>query len=277
MTRKILFFVVVLFTLAPLLWASHSAFTTSDSRLWQFQLETGEYGVVGETGYLIYCLAFSPNGELYGLTDAGDIVTVDPATAEATLVGPLVEPVDPTAADLEFDHDGVLWLLEPSYPAVLYSVDTTTGRATARASFEQVFMLGLASARGRLIAGGWSFWELDPDSGSATEITAIPNLGTNGIVAHLSFGHSGFLWGRSAAPYCPGPSPCDSAIAAFDLESGAKLREVFVPSASIQFTDALAIRSASVFPIPALSGSGIIALISLFAVAGVCLIRRGRL
>jgi hypothetical protein len=103
----------------------------------------GALNDAGGTNYPITGLAFHPTtGVLYGSTGnnpaatAARLVTINPATAQVTVVGSFnAGPVNSTGtpatmADLDFDAAGNLYGVASIGGPNLYSIDTTTGQAT---------------------------------------------------------------------------------------------------------------------------------------------------
>jgi len=84
---------------------------------------------VGDTGYLLTGLAFSPlSGELYGTTSGyapNALVKIDPDTGAATEVGPHNGPI----VDISFAPDGTLYGWS-EYEDALVTIDLTTGETT---------------------------------------------------------------------------------------------------------------------------------------------------
>jgi hypothetical protein len=80
--------------------------------------------------------ALTPAEGLYGVdASQGLLLSIDPATAEATVIGPLGIPVFTAGAD--FDCDGTLWAFSSAGNEVmdLYTLDLGTGAATVARSF----------------------------------------------------------------------------------------------------------------------------------------------
>ncbi|MGA3285504.1 MAG: hypothetical protein ABSD57_13740 [Verrucomicrobiota bacterium] len=79
----------------------------------------------------IESLAFQPDtGVLYGCAQSG-LYTINPLTAEATLVGSFGTPYNlNTAQNIRFDTDGNLYLSNTSDNTDIYQVSTQTGQAT---------------------------------------------------------------------------------------------------------------------------------------------------
>jgi Repeat of unknown function (DUF6923) len=114
--------------------------------LWLIDPARGFGQVVGDMGAEITGIAFHPfTGVLYGVTatiqlppqnfSPGDLVTIDPLTGVATLVGSLglddLSDEGPTLADIAFDPTtGVLYGWRARRSGDLYTVDLETGAAT---------------------------------------------------------------------------------------------------------------------------------------------------
>lgn len=114
--------------------------------LWLLDPATGAGQVIGDLGAEITGIAFHPfTGVLFGVTATiqlppdnfapGDLVTIDPLTGVATLVGSLglddLTDEGPTLADIAFDPTtGVLYGWRARRSGDLYTVDLATGAAT---------------------------------------------------------------------------------------------------------------------------------------------------
>src|SRR5262249_60289416 len=83
-------------------------------------------GVVG--------LTYRSDGVLYGVSeDTDSLYVIDPATAEALLVGP--SHIDLHGGDITFDGDGNLWdWTNIGASSGLYRLDPATGQATLQDS-----------------------------------------------------------------------------------------------------------------------------------------------
>jgi hypothetical protein len=113
-----------------------------------------------------------PEG-LYGIDAAsGVLVYVDPATAAATVIGPVGLPLQSTGAD--FDCDGTLWAFSSvgGQKMDLYTLDLATGAASVVKSFDAT---GLATGSGFEFGpdeatpywrNGPSLYTLDPAAGT---------------------------------------------------------------------------------------------------------------
>lgn len=190
----------------------------------RLDLATGDYSLVGDTGYIdVEGLAFAPDGTLYGVDDATKtLLTIDLETGQATPVGAgegnLGLPTGPDQGrdfGLSFDVDGTLWL-SSDVTGEVWQVDRDTGALTAIvtasgntvAGFEngdgkshsgsQPHLTGMASCGDRLygisVSGEQSLYRSDRDP---YEIQLVGPLGA-GLEfddGGLSFDDSGTLWG----------------------------------------------------------------------------------
>lgn len=105
----------------PTLWVS-----TGNGQLATVDVSNGATTVVGNTsGIALTDIAFSPTGELYGISFT-DLYKVNATTAALTLVGGLGS-VFGTANALVFGADGTLYMAG----SALYKVNTSTGAASA--------------------------------------------------------------------------------------------------------------------------------------------------
>ena len=88
---------------------------------------TAQSTLVGNTGNGIYAVKFRKDGILFGASYT-DLYTIDTTTAQAKHVGAFGVPSS-TYFDLSFDDQNNLYMAQSS--GTLYKVDTTTGAATA--------------------------------------------------------------------------------------------------------------------------------------------------
>lgn len=105
---------------APTLWVS-----TGGAQLATVDVATGATSLIGGTGTALTDIAFSPTGDLFGISFSG-LYKVNSSTGATTLVGGLGS-VSGTANALVFGSDGTLYMAGNT----LYSVDTSTGATTA--------------------------------------------------------------------------------------------------------------------------------------------------
>ncbi|HIY49671.1 MAG TPA: T9SS type A sorting domain-containing protein [Candidatus Barnesiella excrementavium] len=98
-------------------------------------IHTGETTSVGtfqegETAVYILALACDVEGTMYGISTSDNLYTIDKATAACTLVGPTgVDAAFTQSMDFDRNSGVLYWLNNADY--TLYTVDTTTGQATA--------------------------------------------------------------------------------------------------------------------------------------------------
>jgi hypothetical protein len=174
------------------------------------------YGMTG--------LAFHPNtGVLYGSTHNNQnadpltlarLVTIDPATAQVTVVGQYNagnagRPT--TMTDLAFDSAGNLYGVGAVGGPQLYSIDTATGQATVigNSGFTSTTGGGLAiSSSGEFYGTPTStrFGTYDAITGVYTDIANPAKPGGGGAYAALSFAPNGRLYGINSAPGSPPPT-----------------------------------------------------------------------
>jgi hypothetical protein len=174
------------------------------------------------TNYPITGLAFHPTtGALYGSTGnnpsttAGLFVSINPATAEVTVIGPFnagpvnTEGTPATMADIGFDSAGNLYGVGSIGGPQLYSIDIGTGQATV------IGNTGLTSTSGGGVAispGGTIFGTPTASrfgtydlAGNYTNITNPVKPGGGGAFAALDF-DGAVLYGLNSAPGSPPPT-----------------------------------------------------------------------
>jgi len=105
---------------APTLWVS-----TGSAGLATVDVATGATSFIGSTGTALTDIAFSPSGDLYGISFS-DLYKVNSSTGATTLVGSLGS-FSGTANALVFGANGTLYMAGSS----LYTVNTLTGAASA--------------------------------------------------------------------------------------------------------------------------------------------------
>lgn len=104
----------------PILWVS-----TGGAQLATVDVATGATSVIGSTSVALTDIAFSPTGDLYGISFTS-LYTVNQGTGAATLIGSL-GAVSGTANALVFGANGTLYMAGNT----LYTVNTSTGATTA--------------------------------------------------------------------------------------------------------------------------------------------------
>jgi hypothetical protein len=179
-----------------------------DMQLTTFDTKTGNSTPIGVTvtGLAIMAMAFGKDGTLYvvgGCKPVGDpadcdptdpgfntLYTVNQSTGELTRIGSTGAPE--YFMDLAVDRHGTLWgvtsCLSPCYaPAVLYTIDPTTGKATKVVNMVgSSTVMGLSFApNGKLYAtdftGNPGLYLVDPKTGFETAIAALPFTLTAGL------------------------------------------------------------------------------------------------
>ena len=149
-------------------------------------------------------IALGPNGLLYATTSASepDLYSIDPATGNATLLGPLFPGAMPLGStDLAFDQNGILWYLTDES---LYQLDPASGGATFVTSGLTGLIL-LASRDGDLygLVADFlgditiTFAQVDP-LGGIDLLGELPDLGLDGAFItfpeSLDFDNQGGIW-----------------------------------------------------------------------------------
>jgi hypothetical protein len=173
--------------------------------------------------YPITALAFHPtSGVLYGATGnnpaatAGRFVTINPATAQVTVVSPFNagpandEGTPATMADLAFDSAGNLFGLASIGGPQLYSINIATGQATVigNSGLASTSGGGLAISPGGVYYGtptASRYGTYDSTTGVFTNITNPTKPGGGGSYAALDF-DGGVLYGLNSAPGSPPPT-----------------------------------------------------------------------
>ncbi len=238
-------------------------------------VELGSYGIPGSSGGP---LAFHPSGTLYALDEERrDLLTVDPVTGAATVVGNLGVPLfGPT--DLTADACGRLWLngYLLNQPALqsLYLIDPATGLATPTVR-PSLFVAGLAARSEELLAlsllSPSRVVRIDRSTGEVTDHLLF-DADVSAHVTGIDYGLAGDLWVIGNTLPMEPPTPL-----AFRV----------TPSGAVEFTpfDVLATGLAIAPPsggctsgpalaVPAASSVGLAALALMLAAAGSLALRR---
>lgn len=181
--------------------------TGNDFQLELLDLSTGTSTPVGSIGQLVFGIAFSPDGRLFGMDLFNDqLLEIDPVTGGGT-------PVGPTGLDLigvrgmTFDASGNLWLTgrESGIGWGFYSVDPITGAAVRLGNpgtgpLTSVGDRVLTAANGRLMEVDVETLELTPFVTPA----ALPSVGGD----YMDMDAAATLWTwRPSAPISPPPPP----------------------------------------------------------------------
>ena len=160
---------------APTLWVS-----TGGAQLATVDVATGTTSLIGSTGIALTDIAFSPTGDLYGISFSS-LYTVNSSTGATTLVGGLGS-VSGTANALVFGSDGTLYMAGSS----LYSVNTLTGAASAIGS------IGFQSGGDLAFIGGDLYMASNGNQliGVDTATGAGTSIGNCGCREHVRSGNS---------------------------------------------------------------------------------------
>ena len=167
--------------------------------------DVGPLSDVTGLNYPITGLAFHPTtGVLYGSTGnnpaatAGRFVTINPATAQVTFIGPFNagptndEGTPATMTDLAFDSAGNLFGVTSIGGPQLYSINIATGQATVigNSGLASTSGGGLAISSGGVFYGtptASRFGTYDTTTGVYTNIAAPNRPGNAGALAALDF------------------------------------------------------------------------------------------
>ena len=147
---------------------------TLDRELITVDVATGQPTLIGAFSPILYDIAFSPSGELFGVTTTA-LYRLSTTTGEATLVGSLGLSSSRGINALTFGFDGRL-LAAAGNVSTLYEVNSATGQATSVGSSGQLSDGDLAFDRfGRLLLSSKTsrIYALDPDSAAATLVGGL--------------------------------------------------------------------------------------------------------
>lgn len=152
-----------------LLWLSDTS-----NMLGTVDVETGSVSLVGNTGVFLSDIAFSPSGDLYGISFS-NLYSVNKVTAAITLIGAHGMTSSPNA--LVFDSDGTLYAAGSS----LYTLNTATGASSlvGAIGFQSSGDLAFVNSKLYLSAtGGDRLVEVNPNTGQGSLIGSIgfPNV-----------------------------------------------------------------------------------------------------
>ena len=160
----------------------------TNAKLWEMDVCDGTMSEIGATGVGNTCgIVFGPGGLLYGLDTSSDsLVTLDPATGAATLVGSLGIALG--SCGLAYDCASDTLIGVDSAGAQLFYVDATTGAATTKLPLGISFgSVGVEynPVDGMLyIMNGSQLYMANPATGSSTLVGAV---GFSGSRDDLSF------------------------------------------------------------------------------------------
>ena len=141
----------------PVLWVS-----TGASGLATVDVATGATSIIGGTGIALTDIAFSPSGDLYGISSTS-LYKVNSSTGATTLAGSLGS-VNGTANALVFGSDGTLYMAGSS----LYTVNMLTGSASAIGSIGYQSGGDLAFIGGNLYMASNSNQLIDVDTNTGS-------------------------------------------------------------------------------------------------------------
>lgn len=175
---------------------------------------------IGITGLAVH----PKSGVLYGVTSGSSpnhrnsLVTIDPATAEATLVGEMRV----AGSDIAFNHDGELYMWLPDTNQI-GRINLASGRVTALGEIGESTRIegGIAfDAHGKLYvtpSGATGAIETrDPASGAVSNGPALINAPYLSSMNSLAFSPHGVLYGVNSNM----GAPAHTALVKIDVHSG---------------------------------------------------------
>ncbi|MEO0426716.1 MAG: hypothetical protein AAF160_04650 [Pseudomonadota bacterium] len=146
--------------------------------LFTFDTDTGATALVGDIGFAVSGLAASPSGELFGITTANQLISIDPSSGAGTVVG--TSSVTSSPEGLAFAPDGTLFA---SGGSSLFTIDPLTGASTLLGTISLADIDGLTVTQGPVTTAAGTFGAgtlLAADSGdlfainpSSLAVTAI--------------------------------------------------------------------------------------------------------
>ena len=247
----------------------YSVQSDGDDQLYRIDLTTGTATPVGPVGFAdVQALSFDANGVLYGIDDITEqLITIDLTTGAGTAVGSLWGSTgNMWDMGLTFDPSGNLWMsTDEPVPHNFYSINPTTGVAT------------LVGAQGQPVTGLASFTDgtiygLGGHSGATGRTDNLVTINTATGVATsvgplvtvslkeggLEFDSSGTLWGieDGGTIFTINPLTGQATVVATTL-SGFEGLAITGPPARV----------------PALTPTGLIALVGLLSVVAAISIR----
>jgi len=164
--------------------------------------------VVGETGIPGYSgsMALGPDGRLYAAhrqwPQPDRLYAIDPATAEATLIGDLdLGDAQARWSDMTFDDQGRLWLLSMETlfridPATAAAIEIATGlEGLQTVAHRNGVLYGVAGDAG---VSEWSLVSIDPTTGDLTPLADITGIESVECLLEIpesaDFDAAGGLW-----------------------------------------------------------------------------------
>ena len=283
MTRRLRLASVALLCLPALAWAEPVGFVGSFDQLFRVDYGTNQSTLVGSSIEFadVEGLAYSPDGTLYGISDASkQLIRISTTSGKGALVGATglngqgVGQFDALDFGLAFTYDGRLWASSATVNK-LWRLDPNTALATLVGS-TGAHISGLA-ARGDALYGIGSngnenLYRIDINTAKATLIGPLfPGQNVHYDNAGLDFDASGILY--AVLDYSPTQPNRPSDLVRINVDSGAAQ----IIGQTVIDSDALALAAPGALangapPIPALSPL-MLTLLALFAlllgVAGV--------
>ncbi len=114
--------------------------------LYRFDLATGTSQLIAHTSDTLEAIAFGPNNMLYGLGKLdGDLYVINPDTGAMSLVGNVGVSIGSPTGGITFGPNGALYA---TLDDTLYTLNTTTGLATAVGSADTTSYTGFNSISG---------------------------------------------------------------------------------------------------------------------------------
>lgn len=159
----------------PILWL-----TDGSNRLATVDVATGTVSVVGNMGAFMSDIAFSPTGDLYGISFS-NLYSIDKNTAAVSLIGSL-GAVGGTANALVFRGDGTLFMSG----STLYTVNTATGATTSVGSgigFQSAGDLAFVGGNLYMAASNNSLVQVNTSTGVGSSVGAIGFGGVFGLAS----------------------------------------------------------------------------------------------
>lgn len=137
---------------------------------------TGTVDIIGNMGVTMTDIAFSPTGDLYGIS-FGRLYSINSDTAQATLIGNHAVPGGNT---LVFGEDGTLYAAGYASKS-LYTLDVTNGATTNLGNIGFFAGGDLAFHNGHLYMASSSNKLVDIDLDNLSNTVAIGNFGLMGV------------------------------------------------------------------------------------------------
>lgn len=100
--------------------------------------ENRERQTIGALNRRYLCMAASPEGALYGISLDGKLYSIDKSTAKSTLIGTTgLTPANYfQSATFDLRNNRLYWAYLGESDSGIYTIDTTTGKATASRTFD---------------------------------------------------------------------------------------------------------------------------------------------